>query len=551
MPTHLPQARDIPEVGSVLNGKWRLDKLIGRGGMSSVFTATHRNGRRGAVKLLHPELGSDETTRKRFLREGHLANRVEHPGVVAILDDDVTDNGMIYLVMELLEGETLDERVQRTGKLNPGAAVQISMELCDVLTAIHAAGIIHRDVKPANVFITNDGRIKVLDFGVARFFEGTGYTKTGDAIGTPAFMAPEQARGERDKVDERSDVWAAGACLFTMLTGRRVHVDTGVQRVLLRAMTLAAPPLASVAPEVSPMLASVIDRALAFEPGQRWPSAMAFRDALGAAASGRSLDSSPIESPPVSSEDEPTEVAKLHGGIESTTSDMMTDKPEPTVDEASVSVSFSDDRAPAVRFADGTATLASAGMTPRGSTPPIAPTVVTSAHAVAAAVQPARVRTAPLAAKLTMRMDEAAPSSDKPTLRIEEDKSLTGTMVMDDTGPVDMKSTVRLSDEEAARMEQEVAHSAYAKIAAARAAVAAHHASGEFQGSGEFPPVHPARAQPPATQPRPSHLPRWPLVLLALLVLAGIAAFTTYRFLRAEPPGKGEGSRAVPVLPLG
>jgi serine/threonine protein kinase len=199
-------------VGRVVGKRWRLDALLGIGGMAAVYAATHRNGRPVAVKILHPELSRDDALRARLLREGYLANTIGHEGVVAILDDGIDDeDDSVFLVMERLEGETLDERLRREDDALPvEEAVRITEALLDVLVAAHAKGVIHRDLKPANVFLTKDGTLKVLDFGLARGAPSADAT-AGDAkpslhgvVGTPAYMAPEQARGLWERVDARA-----------------------------------------------------------------------------------------------------------------------------------------------------------------------------------------------------------------------------------------------------------------------------------------------------------------------------------------------------------
>src|SRR4051812_21058263 len=182
-------------IGTMLRDKWRLDSLIGMGGMGAVYRATHRNGMRGAVKLLHPERAADEAVRKRFLREGYLANKVEHVGAVRILDDDEAE-GTVFLVMELLEGQTLEEQALRAGgALDAEATMLAADQLLETLAAAHEKGIIHRDIKPANIFVTTSGLIKILDYGIAGLnepmTESRTATQTGVGMGTPAFMAPE------------------------------------------------------------------------------------------------------------------------------------------------------------------------------------------------------------------------------------------------------------------------------------------------------------------------------------------------------------------------
>ncbi len=239
--------RSHARIGVVLRDKWRLDALLGVGGMAAVYAATHtNNGRRGAIKLLHPELAVNTEVRSRFLREGYAANKVEHPGTVAVLDDDVTEDGAVYLVMELLEGETLEARRDVTGVLEPAFVLPIIDKILDVLVAAHPKGIIHRDLKPDNIFLGSDGAVKVLDFGIARVREasGTGRQTMANAgpMGTPAFMPPEQARGRWSEVGPRSDLWSLGATMFTLFTGRLVHEAETVNELLLAAMTKTAPP---------------------------------------------------------------------------------------------------------------------------------------------------------------------------------------------------------------------------------------------------------------------------------------------------------------------
>ena len=271
-------------VGSVLRQKWRLDTVIGIGGMASVYAATHRNGSRVAIKMLHPEVAIDQEVTARFLREGYVANAVGHPGTVRVLDDDVAEDGAPFLVMELLEGETLDARLSHGTLMSHDEAVVVADQVLDVLAAAHAKDIVHRDIKPENLFLARTGAVKVLDFGIARLRELSvstgGGTRAGSVLGTPAYMAPEQALGHWSEVDGRTDIWAVGATLYTLLSGRSVHEGDTVQAQLVLAATRRAPPLASVVPGVSPELAAVVDRALAFERRERWPDAHGMRAAL-------------------------------------------------------------------------------------------------------------------------------------------------------------------------------------------------------------------------------------------------------------------------------
>src|SRR5262249_40338743 len=167
---------DMPtesRIGAVINDKWRIDRRLGSGGMATVFAATHRNGNRVAIKVLRHAFSRDRDVRERFLREGYIANSVGHSGVVKVLDDGVTADGAYFLVMELLEGESLEARRLRLGgKLPIEEVFTVGEQLLDLLAAAHARRIIHRDIKPDNVFVTNDGAVKLLDFGVARMRRG-------------------------------------------------------------------------------------------------------------------------------------------------------------------------------------------------------------------------------------------------------------------------------------------------------------------------------------------------------------------------------------------
>ncbi len=257
-------------VGTVLHGKYRLDVLLGVGGMAAVYAATHRNGSRAAVKLLHAELSLNPQVKSRFLREGYVANAVGHEGAVRVSDDDTAEDGSAFLVMELLDGETLeDRRVRSGGQLSEDDVLSVADQLLDVLTAAHAKGVVHRDLKPENVFVTREGRVKVLDFGIARLRElstASTATKSGATMGTPYYMAPEQARGLWDQVDGRTDLWAVGATMYHLLSGQFVHDGRTTNEVLLAAMTKPAPPLASIAPNISPSVTYVEHRD---PPGER------------------------------------------------------------------------------------------------------------------------------------------------------------------------------------------------------------------------------------------------------------------------------------------
>jgi len=287
-------------VGTTLRGKWHLDALLGLGGMGAVYAATHPNTSRVAIKILHAELSIHADVRSRFLREGRAANIVGHPGVVRVIDEDVAEDGSVYLVLELLDGEHLDARAMRHGgTLSVDEVLSVADQILDVLIAAHAKGIVHRDLKPENALLTREGVVKVLDFGIARLKElssASSATKDGSTLGTPAFMAPEQARGLWDEVDGRTDLWAVGATMFYLLTGKLVHKGRTSVETLLAACTAEAPSLRSVAPEVPEPVAALVDKSLAFSRDSRWSDAASMQHALRRAY--ESIHRSPITSAP-------------------------------------------------------------------------------------------------------------------------------------------------------------------------------------------------------------------------------------------------------------
>ncbi|HEX6766174.1 MAG TPA: serine/threonine-protein kinase, partial [Polyangiaceae bacterium] len=290
MTTELGPESEAPlRIGQVLREKYTLERVLGVGGMATVYAASHRNGRKVAIKILHRELSVNKEVRERFLREGQAANAVGHPGAVAVLDDDVSEDGAAFLVMELLDGGSAEELAERRGGRLPLSDVcAIGDQLLDVLEAAHKNGIVHRDIKPANLFITRHGRVKVLDFGIAKVRQAGGAraTQTGLMLGTPAFMAPEQALGRVTDVDARTDLWAVGSTLFALAAGRSVHEAPTAQETLVWAATKPAPSFSTVLGDAPTELVAVVDRALSFDREQRWPTAAAMREAFLAASKG-------------------------------------------------------------------------------------------------------------------------------------------------------------------------------------------------------------------------------------------------------------------------
>jgi serine/threonine protein kinase len=270
-------------LGQVLGGRWTLTEVLGVGGTACVYAATHRNGARVAIKLLHPELSRNARLRRRFLSEGYAANRVGHPGVVVVLDEVEEANDTAFLVMELLQGQSLDRFLSARGKVSWREVAEWTVEILDVLAAAHDKHVLHRDLKPSNVFFTSAGQVKVLDFGTAKVGSWGGQhviTRSGTTLGTPAFMAPELASGSTDDVDALTDIWAVGATMFQLLTNRTVHLALSAQQAIVAAATQPAPRLRSLARDVPQELADIVDRALAYQKCERFPNARAMQGEL-------------------------------------------------------------------------------------------------------------------------------------------------------------------------------------------------------------------------------------------------------------------------------
>ncbi|MCC6647548.1 MAG: serine/threonine protein kinase [Polyangiaceae bacterium] len=275
--------------GSTL-GDWCVGALLGIGGVATVYEARDRGGDTPvAIKVLHPEMAEVPELRLRFLRESRVANTIPHRGVARVLEHGETPDGCPFLVMELLVGESYEQRWERKGRRLPIAeALWMADQTLDVLHAAHKKGVVHRDIKPDNVFLTHDRRVVVLDFGIAGLAELAGSseaTRVGVVMGTPAFMPPEQARGDWTHVGIQTDLWAVGATLFTLLSGRPVHDERVMIDQLTAAVSRPAPSLAEVAPGTPEPVVNLVDFALRFDHSARWPNARAMQVALRAAYS--------------------------------------------------------------------------------------------------------------------------------------------------------------------------------------------------------------------------------------------------------------------------
>jgi len=285
--------QDFPSTlpGTVIAGKYRLDGMIGRGGMGSVWSTMHLGlGQRVAVKLIAKRYASSREARQRFDLEAKAAAQLRSRYVVQVFDNGETEDGTPYIVMELLEGESLDHRIERRGPVPLDQAVRIIGQVGRALIRAHGLGIVHRDLKPENIFLTRSdeddaGEIaKVLDFGIAKIKSDTGNsaTRTGTVLGTPLFMSPEQARGLKS-VDHRTDLYSLGMVAFTMLTGRNAFAGESFGDILVAICTQPLPSLRTYAALLPPSLDAWMQRVCAKEPGDRFASVEPMLEALHAA----------------------------------------------------------------------------------------------------------------------------------------------------------------------------------------------------------------------------------------------------------------------------
>jgi tRNA A-37 threonylcarbamoyl transferase component Bud32 len=264
--------------GRVLAGRYQLDALIARGGMAEVWAATDRVlGRPVAVKLLHPHLADDVELRERFHHEAIAAARLSHPAIVATFDT-CNDAGTEGIVMELVRGRTLRQYLDERGHLDPVEVVHIGAEVASALSCAHRAGIVHRDVKPANILLSDDGRVLVTDFGIAKVLDHADVTRTSTVLGTTKYLAPEQVEGA--PVDARTDVWALGAVLYECATGVAPYTADNPTALALARLQRDPVPASTVRPGVPLPLEAVLTRAMRRAPDQRYATSDALRAAL-------------------------------------------------------------------------------------------------------------------------------------------------------------------------------------------------------------------------------------------------------------------------------
>lgn len=272
----------------VIAEKYRLERLVGEGGMGSVYEAEHLGlGMKVAIKILAESFSEDQVFLKRFRREARASAAVNHPNVVSVTDTGTDEDGIPFLVMELLDGESLASVIRRERVLSPEAAADIIHQVLGGLAAAHDKGIVHRDLKPANVFLATDGEArqmaKILDFGISKFAAdlATNVTAEGAVIGTPSYMAPEQVKGR--SVEASADIYATGVILYRLTTGKLPFAGKQTKQIYERILSGDLIPPRQVRPGLSQELEAVILRAMAYEPADRYPDALSFRSDLHAA----------------------------------------------------------------------------------------------------------------------------------------------------------------------------------------------------------------------------------------------------------------------------
>lgn len=273
-------------IGRTIAGRYEVQGLLGKGGFGAVFAARHTmTGQDVVLKVMRPELALDPIQVKRFMNEARISSQLSHPNTVRTFDFGQTDDGLLYLVMERLHGDELAKILRRDAPLDPVRAMHIAIGVLKSLSEAHAAGLVHRDLKPGNIFLVNvhgeDDFVKLIDFGIAKSVEGgdDDLTRTGMAIGTPKYMSPEQGRAE--PLDGRSDLYALGVILFEMLSARLPFEATSAMSMIVKHLQEAPPDLRTLAPQgVPPDLAAVVMRALKKSPWERFRDADEMREQI-------------------------------------------------------------------------------------------------------------------------------------------------------------------------------------------------------------------------------------------------------------------------------
>src|SRR5262245_28858816 len=298
-------------VGKALDGQYQIEAMLGKGGMGAVYRARHiLLGDRVAIKVLPPEMRSNTEWLRRFQREGQAARRFRHPNAVTVYDLRTSGDGTIYLVMEYVEGNTLDVELRKRGRFTPAEAVAVLRPIMSVLNAAHAMGVVHRDLKPENIMIgkANTGGepvVKLLDLGIAKLREVAGAEKTGNTnltvagqmLGTPYYMSREQwgelPHDGNSEIDGRADIYSLGCVLYEIIAARRPFDGMTLAELRRQHVSVTPPPLREVAPDVPESFSQVIARSIAKDRGERQNTAGELEQELSAALSAEGISATP------------------------------------------------------------------------------------------------------------------------------------------------------------------------------------------------------------------------------------------------------------------
>jgi serine/threonine-protein kinase len=293
--------------GDLVDGKYRIVRLLGEGGMGAVYEGENtRIHRRVAIKVLHSGVASNAQAVARFEREAQAAGRIGSEHIVEVLDLGQFPDGARYMVMEFMDGEALSSRIHKSGRLTAAQLYPIAIQMLEGLQAAHAAGIIHRDLKPDNVYLVRNKKthadfVKLLDFGISKFNAMGGefsMTRTGAVMGTPYYMAPEQAKGAKD-IDTRVDIYAAGVILYEAVSGQVPFNADTFNELLFKIVLESPPPVEQVAPGLDPGFAAIISKAMARELNERYASCAEFLAALNSWADAGGAALAPVPAPAV------------------------------------------------------------------------------------------------------------------------------------------------------------------------------------------------------------------------------------------------------------
>jgi serine/threonine protein kinase len=269
-------------VEGLAGGRYRIENVLGRGGMASVYLARDEELERPvAVKVLAEHLAHQADFHDRFLREARLAAQLSHPNVVQVFDVGEED-GSPFIVMECVEGSTLADELKERGRLDPDEVVDLALQICGGLEHAHAAGLVHRDIKPQNLLLRPDGTVKIADFGIARAAETTRFTQMGSVMGTAAYLSPEQALAE--EVTAAADLYSLGCVLYELLTGRTPYVFETLPELVVKHREEVIPPVRELRPDVPERLEAAVMHALARNPDYRPESAAAIAEELAVAS---------------------------------------------------------------------------------------------------------------------------------------------------------------------------------------------------------------------------------------------------------------------------